>query len=556
MLQFTQILSGLMAFAGALFATGLAAKPVTHTWTVDGVQREALVFAPAAGADDARAPLVFAFHGHGGSMHRAAQGMRFQQLWPQAIVVYMQGVPTPNKIDPQGLRSGWQILPDQEKDRDLKFFDAVLTTLHEKYPVDDRRIYATGFSNGASFDYLLLATRGKIFAAFAPCAGRLTPELKLRERRPVLHTAGENDRVVPFAAAQQAIQTVRRHNGCAEQSEPWGSGCTLYPSTQNAPVVTFIHPGGHAVPAEAPELIVKFFKAHALESADARSDSRTQSESPGGEVSDPSERHVQSDEAKAFRKTAVSVSFRSHGLTLHGWIYKPPGEGPFPAIIWNHGSERRPTAHPELAKFYTSHGFVVFLPVRHGHGNSPGEYIQDALENYRGQVHDLKLVQRKAVELQELYNRDVVAALTWLKAQPFVDPNRIAVSGVSYGGIQTLLAAEHDAGVRAFIPFAPGAMSWANPELRQREIKAVERAQAPLFLLQAKNDYNIGPSEVLGPLIRNRGGINQARLYPPFGTTHPEGHGGFACWEAGIAIWGADVLSFLNAAGMSRPAAQ
>src|SRR5437879_10139785 len=53
--------------------------------------------------------------------------------------------------------------------------------------------------------------------------------------------------------------------------------------------------------------------------------------------------HTQSDEVKAFRKTAIPVSFPSHGLTLRGWIYKPEGNGPFPAIIWNHGSEKNPT---------------------------------------------------------------------------------------------------------------------------------------------------------------------------------------------------------------------
>jgi hypothetical protein len=50
--------------------------------------------------------------------------------------------------------------------------------------------------------------------------------------------------------------------------------------------------------------------------------------------------HSQSDEVKAFRKTAVPVSFPSNGLTLHGWIYRPQGPGPFPAVLWNHGSER------------------------------------------------------------------------------------------------------------------------------------------------------------------------------------------------------------------------
>jgi carboxymethylenebutenolidase len=260
-------------------------------------------------------------------------------------------------------------------------------------------------------------------------------------------------------------------------------------------------------------------------------------------------RHSQSDEVKAFRKTAVAVSFPSHGLTLHGWIYRPQGPGPFPAVLWNHGSEKNPTAHPELGKFYTSHGFVLFLPVRHGHAPSPGEYIQDVIEQYAAKATDRTLVAKKAVDLQEVYQKDVVAAIEWLKKQPFVDAERIAVSGCSYGGIQTLLAAEKGLGVRAFISFAPGAMSWANGELRQREIEAVRRAQAPLFLLQARNDYSIGPSEVLDPIIRSKGKLNRATIYPPFGTTAAEGHAGFACWEEGIALWGPDVLTFLGQAG-------
>jgi len=100
------------------------------------------------------------------------------------------------------------------------------------------------------------------------------------------------------------------------------------------------------------------------------------------------------------------------------------------------------------------------------------------------------------------------------------------------------------------VAFAPGAMSWANPKLQKREKEAVRNASIPLFLIQASNDYSTGPSEVLGPIIRAKGGLNRATLYPAFGTTHQEGHGGFACWEEGIAIWGNDVLKFLDAAGV------
>jgi pimeloyl-ACP methyl ester carboxylesterase len=159
-------------------------------------------------------------------------------------------------------------------------------------------------------------------------------------------------------------------------------------------------------------------------------------------------------------------------------------------------------------------------------------------------------VRKKAVEMHDVYNQDVVAAVAWLKEQSYVDRDRIVVTGCSYGGIQTLITAEKGLGVRAFVSFAPGAMSWANTALQQREIEAVRNARAPLFLLQARNDYGIGPSEVLGPILTSKGGLNRAKLYPPYGTTPQEGHGGFACWEGGIAVWGQDVLDFLEAAGL------
>jgi dienelactone hydrolase len=260
----------------------------------------------------------------------------------------------------------------------------------------------------------------------------------------------------------------------------------------------------------------------------------------------------QSPEAKAFRQTAINITFPSKGQTLYGWIYKPAGDGPFPVVIWNHGSEQNPKAHPELGMFYTKHGYVLFLPVRDGHLPSPGAYIVD--EGNAIPKTDADAWRAGMVALHEKHNQAVLDAITWIKQQPYVDAQRIAITGCSYGGIQTLLTAEKDVGVRAFIPFAPGAMSWANTRLQEREQQAVRSAKSPLFLIQAKNDYSTGPSEVLGPLVKSRGGINRAKLYPAFGTTPAEGHGGFACSEAGITIWGPDVIEFLKAAGMNDAA--
>jgi dienelactone hydrolase len=245
------------------------------------------------------------------------------------------------------------------------------------------------------------------------------------------------------------------------------------------------------------------------------------------------------------------VAYRSGPYTLRGRIYVPPGKGPFPAVLWNHGSNRNPGEQPELAAFYTGKGFVFFTPVRHGHGGQAGDYIVDLnnqiLEKYR---RDEREAWKRMVRLHDDYNVDVAAAVEWLKARPEVDPNRIIVTGVSYGGIQTLLAAEKGMGAKAFISFAPGAMSWRMIPLRERLLRAVANAHAPIFLLQAANDYSTGPVEVLGAAIRKKGAPNQSKLYPAFGPNedHQLGHAGFAVWNLGTQIWGADALAFIDAA--------
>jgi polyhydroxybutyrate depolymerase len=92
------------ACVAILFSAALtrAADPMRQEWKVDGVDREALVAAPAT-AKEKPSPLVFVFHGHGGAMRNAARQFHIHDLWPQAIVVYPQGLNTPGQLtDPEG----------------------------------------------------------------------------------------------------------------------------------------------------------------------------------------------------------------------------------------------------------------------------------------------------------------------------------------------------------------------------------------------------------------------------------------------------------------------
>ena len=250
----------LIALLAAPLASAAENLP-TMNFTVDGVVRTALVYVPTV-AKTNYTPVVFVFHGHGGNARQVARSFHIEREWPEAIVVYMQGLPTVGQLtDPQGTRNGWQAAAGNNGDRDLKFFDTVLARLKQDYRVDAKRIYATGHSNGGGFTYLLWLTRGEVFAAVAPCAAVAKYATQLKPK-PVLHIAGENDPLVKFSWQKLMMESLQKINGCDPTGKPWAEDCTLYPSKNGAPVVTFIHPGGHVVPVSAPALIVKFFKEH------------------------------------------------------------------------------------------------------------------------------------------------------------------------------------------------------------------------------------------------------------------------------------------------------
>jgi polyhydroxybutyrate depolymerase len=187
--------------------------------------------------------------------------MHFQDAWPEAIVVYPQGLPTPGIVlDHEGVQPGWQREPGQQQDRDLKFVDAMVETLRKKFAADDRRIYATGFSNGGLFTYLLWSQRPNVFAAFAPGGAVRLPSVELTQPRAVFHYAGRSDRLARFTRQEQTIEEIRKLNGCSPKGENCGTNCTLYSSASGTPVATFIHSGGHLYPPPVTDLIVKFFR--------------------------------------------------------------------------------------------------------------------------------------------------------------------------------------------------------------------------------------------------------------------------------------------------------
>lgn len=234
------------------------------------------------------------------------------------------------------------------------------------------------------------------------------------------------------------------------------------------------------------------------------------------------------------------AKFSSGNLTLHGFLYKPEGNGPFPAILYNHGSERKPGTKPDLGKLFSAKGYVFFVPHRRSHGRSPNDSHIDSLYDQGA---------RSIVTLHEFHLEDQLAALAYLKQFAYMDSRRIAVAGCSYGGIQTVLAVEMNAeknlGLRAAVNFAGAAQSWRmSSSLRDRLVRAVRKATIPVMFVQAENDFDLTPSKVLSAELQQLGKPNKVAIFPPFGNTREEGHGGF-CFRA-TNVWGDEVLAFLQ----------
>lgn len=246
--------------------SALHADAIERKVTVDGVVRTALVY-PGKRAATTPAPLVFAFHGFSGHAADIAGWSHLHVSWPEATVVYPQGLPTWSRRLKR-MVPAWQAAPGRDDDRDLRYMDALIADLSTAYKVDPHRIYAAGISNGALFCYVLLTKRPQVFAAFAPVAGACGFVQDATVPRPVLMVQGKRDSVVKLAQAEATRDLLLALNGCGLDTVEWAPGYRSYqPCASGQPIIWYTHNGGHIWPEGITTAIVKFFGAYRLEDA-------------------------------------------------------------------------------------------------------------------------------------------------------------------------------------------------------------------------------------------------------------------------------------------------
>jgi carboxymethylenebutenolidase len=242
------------------------------------------------------------------------------------------------------------------------------------------------------------------------------------------------------------------------------------------------------------------------------------------------------------------VTFPSGNLTLHGVLYMPQGKGPFPAVLYNHGSAPgmlSQEAFDQLGPMFAKHGWVFFAPWRRGQGLSAdaGPYVEDIIRA-AWKEHGVTAAADVMVRLLQTDQLDdQLAGLAWLRKQSFVARNRIAVMGNSFGGIEAVLGAEK-ADYCAAVDASGGAESWElAPQLRSAMVRAAIDSKAPIFFFQAANDYDLRPSYVLADAMRKHGKKAAVKIYPEFGRGAKEGH---SFTYGGSSLWADDVFKFLD----------
>jgi len=206
------------------------------------------------------------FHGHGGSGPNIERKFDIEGLWPDAIVVYPDGLVGHKGVtDPAGVKSGWQTRLGESGNRDIAFYDAMLGALRSNLPVDGDHVYLMGHSNGSAFVSLLLNQRGSAIAATANMSSQ--PTARLLDGDPVrsmFMSMGKSDPIVPYANQQRSIPLAEHKLGVDPNDATVNGDLRSEKGPGNIELETYIYAGGHEPPPEVPRLVVEFFQRHSL----------------------------------------------------------------------------------------------------------------------------------------------------------------------------------------------------------------------------------------------------------------------------------------------------
>ena len=147
----------------------ISQQQINKTMIYDGNFREYIVYIPDSYDGNIPYPLLFSFHGGGGTssdfintndMRPIADTAGFIAIYPQAA------------IDPEDGSFSW-LHKAPTTHNDIYFIEAIIDTLSTQYMIDNNRVYACGYSEGGIFSYELGCRLNNRIAAFSSVSGSM-----------------------------------------------------------------------------------------------------------------------------------------------------------------------------------------------------------------------------------------------------------------------------------------------------------------------------------------------------------------------------------------------
>jgi len=187
-------------------------------------------------------PLVLAFHGSGadGSTVRAQLDLERQG---KAVFVY-----------PNGVGEGWTLTPDGG---DVRFVDDIVRDVESSLCIDERAVFAIGFSYGGWMVNALACARPQLLRGVVSIAGG-GPNVPCHAHVAAMIIHGSNDFAEPLTSGEASRDHWVEANACSSKTHVAGS-CVAYEGC-SSPVLFCRHAGDHLVPDFAAREAWSFFR--------------------------------------------------------------------------------------------------------------------------------------------------------------------------------------------------------------------------------------------------------------------------------------------------------
>jgi dienelactone hydrolase len=255
--------------------------------------------------------------------------------------------------------------------------------------------------------------------------------------------------------------------------------------------------------------------------------------------------------APALREAATAPAPDASGRSLPITVRRPPGQGPFPLVIINHGSpssRERPRMEAPvfsvITDWFVDRGYAVALPLRRGYGSVGGRWD----EGYGACTNPD--FYRAGIETA----RDIEAALATMLQKPYVAQRGAVIVGQSAGGWGTIaMAARPHPAIVGLVNFAGGRGGHRNEQPNancapDRLAAAAARfgrgARTPMLWIYTQNDSFFSPAiaQSMHKAFVASGGVATLHQLPAFGE---DGHRLMA-QRAGLPVWEPILDNFLK----------